>query len=187
MHAYNCTVLSVTGFSPYFLMFGWTPKIPLDVEMGVTLIDQEETSYQNYARKLQARLKWAYQKTQENNKRESEHHKRYYDQKMRCMSLNEFGFGACKSTIRWSKIADWWEDTQHQVLSQLEDQPVFWVQPVDAVADENIRVLHRNMLFPVQTATDLDSVITDSESKCNNGKYIALMKANLLMDIYFDN
>ena len=86
-HAYNCTVLSVTGFSPYFLMFGQTPKIPLDVEMGVTLIDQEQPSYQNYARKLQAKLKWAYQKAQENNKRESECHKRYYDQKMRCMSL----------------------------------------------------------------------------------------------------
>ena len=71
-HAYNCTVLSVTGFSPYFLMFGRTPKIPLDVEMGVTLKDSEQTSYQNYAKKLQARLKWAYQKAQENNKKESE-------------------------------------------------------------------------------------------------------------------
>ena len=43
-HAYNCTV---TGFSPYFLMFGRTPKIPLDIEMGVTLMDQEPESYQN--------------------------------------------------------------------------------------------------------------------------------------------
>ena len=40
-HAYNCTVSSVTGFSPYFLMFGRIPKIPLDVEMGATLVDQE--------------------------------------------------------------------------------------------------------------------------------------------------
>ena len=78
-HAYNCTVLSVTGFSPYFLMFGQTPKIPLDIGMGVTLIDQEPTSYQNYAKKLQARLKWAYQKAQENNKMASECHKKYYD------------------------------------------------------------------------------------------------------------
>ena len=53
-HVYNCTVSSVTGFSPYFLMFRWTPKIPLDIEMGVTLIDQEPASYQNYAKKLQA-------------------------------------------------------------------------------------------------------------------------------------
>ena len=41
-HAYNCTVALVTGFSPYFLMFGKTPKIPLDMEMGVTLVDQEQ-------------------------------------------------------------------------------------------------------------------------------------------------
>ena len=70
-HAFNCTVSSVTGFSPYLLMFGRTPKIPLDIEMGVTLMDQEPESYQNYAKKLQARLKWAYQKAQENNRKES--------------------------------------------------------------------------------------------------------------------
>ena len=87
IHGYNCTVLSVTGFSPYLLMFGRTPKIPLDVQMGVTLVDQGQESYQNYARKLQARLKWAYQKAQENNRKESERQKRYYDQKIRCMSL----------------------------------------------------------------------------------------------------
>ena len=57
-------------------MFGRTPKIPLDIEMGVTLMDQEHTSYQNYAKRLQARSKWAYQKAQENNKKESEHHKK---------------------------------------------------------------------------------------------------------------
>ena len=43
------------------------------------------------------------------------------------------------------------------------------------------------MLFPVQTVKDLDSVTTDPEYEHNNGKYVALMKANLVMDIYFDN
>ena len=55
--------------------------------MEVTLIEQENTSYQNYAKKLQARLKWTYQIPQENNQKESEHHKKYYDKRMRCMSL----------------------------------------------------------------------------------------------------
>ena len=49
-------------------MFGRTPKIPLDMEMQVTLIDQGQESCQNYAKKLQARLKWAYQKAQENSR-----------------------------------------------------------------------------------------------------------------------
>ena len=42
-------------------------------------------------------------------------------------------------------------------------------------------------MFSVQTVTDLDSVRTDSESECNDGKCVTLMKANLLMHIYFDN
>ena len=58
---------------------------------------------------------------------------------------------------------------------------------MDAVADENIRVLHRNMVFPVQSVTDSDSVITDSESECDDGTHAALMKANLIMDIHFNN
>ena len=79
------------------------------------------------------------------------------------------------------KNADWWEEAPHWEISQLADQPVFQVQPMDAVADENIGVVHRNMLFPVQSVTSPDSLTV------NNDKYFALMKANLLMDLHFNN
>ena len=46
-HAYYCTVSSITGFNPYYLMFGQTPKIHLDTEMGVILMGQGDMSYQN--------------------------------------------------------------------------------------------------------------------------------------------
>ena len=61
MHAYNCTVSPVTGFSPYFLMFGRTPKLPLDIELGVSMVEQKQRSHQNYAQK-HSKLQWAYQK-----------------------------------------------------------------------------------------------------------------------------
>ena len=51
-HAYNCTISPVTGFSPYFLMFGRTLKLPLDIELGVPMVEQKHTSHQNYAQKL---------------------------------------------------------------------------------------------------------------------------------------
>ena len=72
------------------------------------------------------------------------------------------------------KIADQWEVTPHHVLSQLADQPVFRVQSVDTESEEGIHILHRNMLFPIQSATI-------------NNHNLALMKANLLMDLYFED
>ena len=98
------------------------------------------------------------------------------------LKLDDLVLVHAKAPSENHKIADWWEATPHQVLSQLDDQPVFWVQPVDAVSDENIRILHRNMLFPVQSVTDLMDPMVE-----NDDKNFALMKANLLMDLYLDN
>ena len=50
-HAYKCTTSPVTGFSPCFLMFGRTLKLPLDIDLGIPVVEQEQTSHQNYAQK----------------------------------------------------------------------------------------------------------------------------------------
>ena len=42
-------------------------------------MEQGDASYQNYVKKLKARIKWAYQVAQENNQEESKHHKKYYN------------------------------------------------------------------------------------------------------------
>ena len=61
------------------------------------------------------------------------------------------------------------------------------MQPEDAVENENIRILHRNMLFPLQTVRDQNLMTTTPESVNKNKRHIALMKANTLMNIHFDN
>ena len=63
------------------------PKNTLRYRNGVTLMEQGDTPSQNYVKKLKARLKWAYQIAHKNNQKESEHHKKYYDKRIRCMSL----------------------------------------------------------------------------------------------------
>ena len=57
-------------------MFGHTTRLPLDIEMGKTLMEQWDASCQNYVKKLNARLEWAYKVACENIQKESEHHKK---------------------------------------------------------------------------------------------------------------
>ena len=68
------------------------------------------------------------------------------------------------------------------MIDQLGDQPVFKVQPITAISDSNIRVLHRNMLFPLKTSEEPSVKEPENQSP----QSIALMKANMLMDIYFN-
>ena len=41
-------------------------------------------------------------------------------------------------------------------------------------------------LFPIQTVTDQDLITTTTESSNENRKHVALMKANVLINIHFD-
>ena len=182
-HAYNCMVSPVTGFSPYFLMSGRNLKLPLDIDLGIPTMEQEPTSQQNYAQKLYSKLQWAYQKAQKTSKKESEHHKKYYDQRMRCMKLepDDLVMVRVKALTGNHKIADQWEDIPYQVINPLNDQPVFKVRPITATSGKDIKVLHRNMLFPIKTSGEHTLI------ESGNAQSIALMKDNLLMDIYFND
>ena len=41
------------------------------------------------------------------------------------------------------------------------------------------------MLFPIQTVTDWDLITTNTESADKNKKHVALIKANVFMNIHF--
>ena len=64
VHAYNCSWNEATGFSPFVLMFGRQPNMPLDLLLGT--VTQEEPAedrdldFPSHVRKLKARLQEAY-------------------------------------------------------------------------------------------------------------------------------
>ena len=64
------------------------------------------------------------------------------------------------------------------------NQPVFKVQPTDAKNQEGIQILHGNMLSLIQSTQD-DAQDTMDQSPMRN--VVALTKANLLMDLHFDD
>ena len=123
--AYNVTTCHATGFSPFYLMYGGIPILPIDVEFGVMLPDIAHVSWQNYAEKLKACLKWAYKVAKENNDREAPRHKQYYDQKFKCMKIvpGDLVLVRVKAFGPNHKIAGHWEQVPYKVLSQHKGSP----------------------------------------------------------------
>ena len=67
VHAFNCTRQSSTGVSPYFLMFGRNPRIPVDLAFGIEL-DDHHRSMSDYVTYLRDRLSQAYKTATVNSK-----------------------------------------------------------------------------------------------------------------------
>lgn len=68
-HAYNCTKNDVTGFSPYELMFGRQPRLPIDVAFGLPIKGSSPISHSQYVKNLKSYLTKSYQVAMENAKK----------------------------------------------------------------------------------------------------------------------
>ena len=166
-HAYNCTRCESTGFSPYYLMFGRMPRLPIDIEYGVTQPELIDRSRQNYARKLRARLNWAFQVAKDTNEKESKRQKLYYDRKMHCQKLVVGDVVLIKETSSSGnyKITDKWELNPYTVVEHMKDNkgqftPVYRLKEIVKKGNPREKVLHRNMLYPFRSVQEnLKSIV----------------------------
>ena len=173
-HSYNCTICRSTGFSPYFLMFGREPRIPINLEFNL-LNGREVVDAKTYVDRLRHRLEWAFQQAQRNIAQDAKQRKSYHDQKVRCHKLQKGDIVLVKINKFDSdyKIADKWEDTPYVVLSKWKEIPIYEVQPIGGISTD-IKVLHRKMLHPARSVRLQEN---DDSS--------VLARANILMNEYF--
>ena len=84
VHAYNCTKNAATGFSPYYLLFGREPRLPVDVEFGLQRGSQKGSlGESSYVSQLKMRLRFVHKKAKQMAKRQQAKHRELYDQKCR--------------------------------------------------------------------------------------------------------
>ena len=89
VHAYNCTRNSSMAFSPYFLMYGWQPHLPINVTLGlVTTLVTTPTSTK-YVQRLRECIRCAHRKANQFQQKEVWHHKQNYDRCSRAVALRE--------------------------------------------------------------------------------------------------
>ena len=70
-HAYNCTKHEVTRYSPFYLMYGSQPRLPVDVLMGHDP-NQSSAEYNTF---LKENLSEAYKLVQQRLSKKQQHQK----------------------------------------------------------------------------------------------------------------
>jgi hypothetical protein len=128
-HAYNSTRHDTTGYSPYFLMFGRHPKLPIDVCFGLQPRQQDSKS-NNYVQHLRDQLAYVYEKVSNSAKEAGRRNKARYDLHVRDnLLLPGDRVLVRKVGIQGKhKIADRWEQHVYRILSKRTDLPVYTVQ-----------------------------------------------------------
>ena len=130
-HAYNCTRNKSTGCTPYELMFGRTPKLPIDIQLQPHTREAEST-YSEFVQNLKKQLQYAWDLAKEHQKRASEKQKKYYDLHQRGAVLN-IGDVVLVKKVGFQgphKLANRWENEPYIVKAQPNaDIPVYTVVP----------------------------------------------------------
>ena len=78
--AYNTSVHSSTGFTPFYLMFGRQAKLPIDVAYGNPTPESDSVS--QYAATMKDSLEQAYRRVREQSGNSAKRQKELYDQKV---------------------------------------------------------------------------------------------------------
>ena len=169
-HAYNCTKHASTTYSPYYLMFGRHPRLPIDVEFGLPKSNSgDNSSKSRYVQKLRRRLNYAFQKATRVANQQANKYKSSYDKSIKGPQLQEKDLVLVKIVAHKGrhKLQDKWEPEEYVVVEQpIAGTPVYRVQPVTG---GNIRTLHRNLLLPLGVKLEPeydsdDSILEEDDS-----------------------
>ena len=152
IHAYNCTVSNVTGYSPFYLVFGRLPQLPIDIEFDVA-VENKAVSYSKFVKSLEKRLRTAHETAQKMIDKENTKQKKFYDKTYKCaeLKINDLVLIRVKAFSVDHKIADRWERPVYRVVSQIKDKPAYVVQNTET---QKCKTVHRNYIFPLRLRKD---------------------------------
>ena len=159
--AYNATHSAVSGYSPYYLLFGRRSRIPVDYLFPTLHDSPHQTKMEVSVVAMQKRLKEAFAVARCLTSEETAKQRCYYDHKAGAVALQpgDVVMVHTDGFVGKRKVKDRWEDRGFMVESQLEDWPVYRVKcpTSDDRQKPKYRVLHQNCLLLV-TSEDASSI-----------------------------
>ena len=166
--AYNATCSTVIGYSPYYLLFGRRPRIPVDYLFPTLHDSPHQTKMEVSAAAMQKRLKEAFAVARHLTSEEVTKQCHYYDRKAGAVALQPGDVVMVRTdgfVGKW-KVKDQWEDGGFIVESQLEDWLVYKVKcpTSDDRRKPKYWILHRNSLLLV-TNEDASDISGQAQAK----------------------
>ena len=158
LSAYNGTRSAVTGYSPYFLLFGRKSRMPVDCLFPTLHDSPHQAKMEVSVAAMQKRLKEAFTVARHLASQEAARQRHYYDHKAGAVALQpgDVVMVHTNGFVGKRKVKDRWEDGGFIVESQLEDWPVYKVRcpTSDAKHKPKYRILHRSHLLLVTNEDD---------------------------------
>ena len=158
VHTYNYICNDATGYSPFYLLFGRHPRLPIDLIFSIDLLTKHQ-NYPQYVSTWKTAMENAYKLASKKSQESGERAKEYYDRKL-CSSVLQPNDHVLVHNLSEQggpgKLRAHWEDQIHCIVRQRgPDSPVYEVKPETVTGPT--RVLHRNLLLPC------DSLPLDSD------------------------
>ena len=171
VHAYNYTVNDATGFSPIFLLFGRSPRLPVDLLFGTSPSSTRE-NHTDYVKRWKSAMKDAYAKATSSSGKAAISGKKIYDRKVRFTLLKPGDRVLVRNLCERGgpgKLRSYWENQIYEVVEQKGALPIFVVKP-EGNAKGRSRVLHRNLLLrcdflPQDSSEDSEPVARTEKRK----------------------
>ena len=131
-HAYNSTRSQITGYSPYYLMFGRRPRLPIDLIFPTARREVITKDIDQYVAVLYDRLRDAVNKARLNADHEAQRQKRVYDKRAGAVELRP----GDRVLIRLDayigmrrKLKNRWSSELHTVVRRVaDDVPTYVVE-----------------------------------------------------------
>ena len=119
--AYNGTCSAVTGYSPYFLLFGRKSRMPVDCLFPTLRDSPHQAKMEVSVAAMQKMLKEAFTVARHLTSQEAARQRRYYDHKAGAVALQPGDIVMVRTDgfVGKQKVKDRWEDGGFIVESQL--------------------------------------------------------------------
>ena len=132
MFAYNATKHTSTGYSPYYLLFGRKPVLPVDFSLGFIPSDPNEVKdYNKFTEDWKRQMEEAYSIAKENSAKSKHSSEERWKRRLIATELKEGDKVLVKDTKKFmgpGKIRANWEQDVYIVITKLDNIPVYKVQ-----------------------------------------------------------